>query len=818
MKKLLTLFLIAAAAISATAQSFNVTGKVLDAETKEGEIGAILQFFTTGTEKPIAFTSASDDGSFAIKLKGGKEYRILASNLGRKSVEKTFKIEKADVDLGEILMENDANQLAAASVTAQKTLVKMEVDKMTYNVSEDVDSKSSTVLDMLRKVPMVTVDAQDNITVNGSSNFLVTVDGKPNQMLTKNASMVFKMMPAAAVKNIEVITNPGVKYDAEGVGGVLNLVTEAGSNGGGSGSSVTEGTYGTLSLNAGNKQSTLGAMVTAQKGKVSFSADVNVGYSYGYKNSLDIINKYGTTTETTTGKNNQKGKYGLASIQLSYEPDSLNLLSFNADGYSIWQNVKNNTAIDIAMGGASVDSYKNNSKTKTTIGSWDLGFDWQHRFANAPGRTLTMSYRGSLNPNKTKNDNIFTPETVLRPSRKIDGDTDSEDHTFQADFTTKLGKTAGSLSTGVKFIYRNNSSAQDLFLRSSGTGAFVIDEASSIDYHYTNKIGAAYAEYSNTLGKFGIKLGGRYEHTWQDITYKKGNGNDYSTKYGTFVPTASIQYNIAPTRNIGISYNVRISRPGITYLNPFVDVSNPTHYTYGNPDLDVAKSHNFSLVYNFYSPFLMVSSTLSHSLAHSGISEYTFTEDDIMKTTYGNILKSNSTRLNLFANVNLGRSSRIYVNGSVSYNYLRSKELDYSNKYWSYNLMLGAQQTIFWDLRLSENLIMTPKTYTLQGWTSGVKVGVISVTKTFLNDRLSVSVAGVSHLGTGKDMKYKMVSEGRGFSSYTNVKVPVRQAMLSVSWSFGKSGIKVKKADRTIQNDDVMEKKENGAASGKIGM
>ena len=259
MKKLLTLFLIAAAAISATAQSFNVTGKVLDAETKEGEIGAILQFFTTGTEKPIAFTSASDDGSFVIKLKGGKEYRILASNLGRKSVEKTFKIEKADVDLGEILMENDANQLAAASVTAQKTLVKMEVDKMTYNVSEDVDSKSSTVLDMLRKVPMVTVDAQDNITVNGSSNFLVTVDGKPNQMLTKNASMVFKMMPAAAVKNIEVITNPGVKYDAEGVGGVLNLVTEAGSNGGGSGSSVTEGTYGTLSLNAGNKQSTLGS-------------------------------------------------------------------------------------------------------------------------------------------------------------------------------------------------------------------------------------------------------------------------------------------------------------------------------------------------------------------------------------------------------------------------------------------------------------------------------------------------------------------------------------------------------------------------------
>ena len=816
--KLLYSLLLSLTVVSAAAQQATVKGKVLDAESKEGEIGAIVQFLDPAAGKPVAFTSAGEDGSFAQSLKCCKEYRVLITNMGRKNIEKTFQLGKEEMDLGEFLMENDENQLEAATVTTQKVLVKMEVDKMTYNVAEDVDSKSSTVLDMLRKVPMVTVDAQDNITVNGSSSFLVTVDGKPNQMLTKNAAMVFKMMPASVIKDIEVITNPGVKYDAEGVGGVLNLVTAGSANGGGSASSVTEGTYGTVSANAGTKQSVIGAMVTTQKGKVSFSADVNLGYTYGYKNKLDIINKYGTTTENTTGKNSQDGKFGMASLQLSYEPDSLNLISINADGYNIWQNVTNNTAVDFITGGATVDSYTNKSKNKTNMGNWDLGLDWQHKFANAPGRTLTMSYRGSLNPNSSKSTNNFTPETAIRPSRKIDGDTDSEEHTFQADYTTKFGQTAGSLSTGVKFIYRNNSSAQDLFLKRGGAEDFTIDGNSSIDYHYTNKIGAAYAEYSNNLGAFGIKLGGRYEYTWQDITYKKGNGSDYSTKYGAFVPTASIQYSLGPTRNIGLSYNVRISRPGITYLNPFVDVSNPTHHTYGNPDLDVAKSHNFSLVYNFYSPVLMINSTLSHSLAHDGISEYTFTDNDIMNTTYGNILKSNSTRLSLFANVNLGKTSRIYLNGSVSYNYLRSKELDYSNKYWGYNIMLGAQQTIFWDLRLSENLIVTPKTYTLQGWTSGVRVGVISLTKTFLDDRLSVSLAGVSHLGTGKDMTYKMVSDGRGFSSNTNVKVPVRQAMLSVSWSFGKSGVKVKKTDRTIKNDDVMEKKEDGAASGKIGM
>ena len=117
-----------------------------------------------------------------------------------------------------------SKELDGVTVVHQKRLVKMEVDKMTYNVSEDEDSKSKTVLDMLRKVPMVTVDGEDNITVNGSSSFKILVDGMPNVLFSQNPSMVFKSMPATAVKSIEVITNPGAKYDAEGTGGILNIV------------------------------------------------------------------------------------------------------------------------------------------------------------------------------------------------------------------------------------------------------------------------------------------------------------------------------------------------------------------------------------------------------------------------------------------------------------------------------------------------------------------------------------------------------------------------------------------------------------------
>ena len=138
--------------------------------------------------------------------------------------------------------------LNAVTVVASKPLVKMETDKMTYNVQQDADAKASTVLDMLRKVPMVTVDGQDNITVNGSSSFKVYVDGKPNPMFSANPSQIFKAMPATMVKNIEVITNPGAKYDAEGTGGVLNIVLNKQAVNGGGGSDLSNGYNGTSVL------------------------------------------------------------------------------------------------------------------------------------------------------------------------------------------------------------------------------------------------------------------------------------------------------------------------------------------------------------------------------------------------------------------------------------------------------------------------------------------------------------------------------------------------------------------------------------------
>ena len=148
-----------------------------------------------------------------------------SSSVGKEDLKQTITLSnQGTLDLGTLLIKENATMLKGVEIVAQKPLVKMDVDKMSYNVAEDEDAKSNTVLDMLRKVPMVTVDGQDNITVNGSSSFKVYVDGMPNVMFNSNPSMVFKSMPATAVKSIEVVTNPGAKYDAEGAGGVLNII------------------------------------------------------------------------------------------------------------------------------------------------------------------------------------------------------------------------------------------------------------------------------------------------------------------------------------------------------------------------------------------------------------------------------------------------------------------------------------------------------------------------------------------------------------------------------------------------------------------
>ena len=818
MKKIVISIVAALVSLSAFAQKTTVKGVVLDSLTRVGEPAAILQFYRLpDLDKAVAFTTTDEQGNFSHSFTLEGDYVLVFDNLGRQVQRRSFTV-PADtdvVDLGEILAQDSAEMLQAGQVTAMRPLVKMEVDKMTYNVEDDVDSKTSTVLDMLRKVPMVSVDGQDNISVNGSSSFQVYVDGKPNQMMSQNASTIFKMMPASTVKSIEVVTNPGVKYDAEGVGGVLNITTNKEATGG---VSAADGFYGTVTAMASTRGGGAGVSASLQKGKLSASINANGMYNYVKGTTSDVERTqdsgFSTSTHTTS---DMALPIAMVNGSVSYEIDTLNLVSATVGVMHF--GMKNSSGITntiFTAPGADPFGYTGTTESVNNRTSLSLGADYQHLWADVPGRSMVVSYQFNAAPSVNNSLNTFegTFAGFDLTDRKSLGTTGSTDHTLQADFTTPLGS-AVTLSTGAKYIYRHNSSDQTDYLW-NGT-SYVENAASSLQYDFYNRIGAAYTELDAKLGSFGVKAGVRYEHTWQ--TYNStAMANPFSVNYGNLVPSASIQWSPSMTQNIGISYNMRISRPGISYLNPYVDTSDPTALSYGNSDLETEKGHNISLVYNYFSSQVMVNATLRHSYTGNGISAYSFyDENNLLNTTYGNIVTSRSTGLNAYVMYTPGSKTRIMLNGGVNYDDLSSATLGQANSGWSYNVMAGVQQTLPADFRVSANVMVMGDRTSLQGYSTGMRAGILGVTKTFLDDRLSLSLNGILPLMKGLEMNMESYTKGNGFTSYSSTQIPMKAITFQISWTFGKQGnYAAKKARRSIENETQLNNSTTAESMGSI--
>lgn len=233
MKRVFCLFLIlctlGSGTLKAEQEKWEVQGVVLDSLTLHPEMYATIRIFRqSNLVKPITSLVSDNQGFFQSLLPIPGPYTLLITSVGRETIVKNFEVskEKPDCNLGKLLVREDVKLLDGVSIFAAKPLVKAEVDKTSYNVEDDPDSQTNTLLEMLRKVPLVTVDGEDNIKLNGSSSFKIYMNGKPTNMLSNNPKDALRSIPASTIKKIEVITDPGARYDAEGVSGVLNILTK----------------------------------------------------------------------------------------------------------------------------------------------------------------------------------------------------------------------------------------------------------------------------------------------------------------------------------------------------------------------------------------------------------------------------------------------------------------------------------------------------------------------------------------------------------------------------------------------------------------
>ena len=802
-------------AVESIAQT-TVKGVLMDQTLNESEPYATIRVFKANKkDKPVAMFLTNENGQFSQEVKGNGTYSIVFSSVGKEDLSQEIELGKAStLDLGTIYMKESATMLKGVEVVAQKPLVKMDVDKMSYNVAEDEDSKSNTVLDMLRKVPMVTVDGQDNITVNGSSSFKVYVDGMPNVMFSSNPSMVFKSMPATAVKSIEVMTNPGAKYDAEGAAGVLNIVMNKVDMNGQAATQSMNGINGTIRASVGNKQMGGSAFVSGQQGKLSFSANVMTSYNKPGNTTTEMeqIQDNGNS-QILTSENDVKTPFTMGSLTLGYQIDPMSSLNLTASVNSM--NMKSNGTTLTTMGGSAYGNgfnYTSTTEMKNSRTSFSGSIDYQRFLNKERTQTLALTYQINYSPATTETTNNFdTNSTYIDLTNRFsDNEDKTTNHIFQVDYTMPLAQ-GQTLSLGSKLQLHDATSDSKYYLKG------VYDPTTSSEYEYKNSILAGYGEYSGNWNKFGLKAGLRYEYTWQDVEYHLGNGDNFSTSYGSLVPTASMQYNLGTGSNLGLTYNMRISRPGISYLNPYVDKSNPIALFYGNPDLDVEKAHNVSLVYNLFTSKLMVNLNLHHNFVDNAISQYSFYDNNnLLNTTYGNVVKSHQTGVNGYVNYLLTKDTRLFFNGSLNYIDLRSTVLDESNNGWTANIMAGLQQALPWNLKLSAFVITSTKSYNLQGYTGGFNLATASISKSLFNDKLNLSISGMMGLNKGGNLNIETCSRGKNFTSYNNIKVPIYGVTFTVSYSFGNTKMTTKQHKSRVQNDFI-EQQSQGEMLNSIG-
>ena len=690
-------------------------------------------------------------------------------------------------------------ELEGVTVKAQRQLIKQEIDRVGYDVQADENSKTENVLDMLKKVPMVTIDGEENIKVKGNSNFRIYKNGHLDPSLSKNAKEILKAMPASAVKRIEVITEPGAREDAEGVDAILNIVMMDGRLMDGVTGSLT-GSHTTLN-NPG-----LGAYLTTQLGKAILSVD------YGYNRMSEKVTANNNYTERTfvetgnmqqtTGHSTNPGYVHYADINASYDIDTLNLLSASFGGYFYMLNVQGSS--DISMQDATgqqlygyTDSYWLPSYSHH---SWNGRLDYERK-THRKGEMFTLSYMLALTRQHSDQEDNYTnlqnapfdyTSTLLKTREHF------TEHTFQADYIRPFWE-GHKLEVGAKYIDRRNSSdtRQDYYEAPRYPSY-------STSFDHTTQIAAAYADYIYNKEKWSARAGLRYEYSYLSGNYPDGKQSSFDKHLNDWVPQASVKYQVDDRQSLKLGYTTSIMRPGITYLNPAV-ISTPNSMDFGNAHLVSTRQQTLSLTYMYVSQKLTLQLVPHYSYYHNGLGSVVYSQDDVRCSTYSNNLRQHRLQMEGYVQWKPFDGTTLVTNFTFTDNHARNLDAGLKQHAASCFYYINISQKLPWKL--------TATAYSF-GQTGHSPMSIYAYSRPWLryaftlqrsflkDDRLTVRL----HVNAPfhKDMHYETrTTQGDilGCNDIINA-TNGRYFRLSVSYRFGKLKASVKKTDTTIENSD----------------
>ncbi|MCU7618442.1 TonB-dependent receptor [Chryseobacterium sp. PBS4-4] len=672
-------------------------------------------------------------------------------------------------------------------IDGKKPLIKTKIDGLVYNVQSDPESKSKNLLEMMKKMPYLSLDANENILFKGNTNFKILINGKETQLLTNNSKDVLKSIPASSIQNIEIITNPSSKYDAEGASGIINIITTK---------KMKDGYNASVNLGSRfpKQEQNAGFSLNIKKNKLGISA-YGGGFlknnpEIGYQNSQQTV----SNNLQQNGRTSGKGSGGYFNVNVSYEIDSLNLLNVQLGSNFMYYISKDHFDSSFFQQNNLIENINSVSNSDSNGKSFEASANYQMGFRNDKSQLLTFSYRFNNYDNKINSSTDFQNRlNNISNFLSQNNDSQNSENTFQVDFIKNIKKVY--LETGIKAILRKNASQYTSVPQSL---------INSDEFSNQQNIYGAYITTKFSLSEWNFQTGLRLESTDTNVNFTSTQ-TKVDQNYLNLIPNISISKNWKEHHGISFGFSQRIKRPGINRLNPFVNQSNPYFQISGNPYLKPVINNDLMANYS-YNHKVNLNLGLGYSFSNKidlKVSSYD-SAINTTKTTYEN--SSSVSRLALDYNLTYPFTKKLTfgVNGNAAYYFIKGKvnNIETENNLFTYYIYLSASYQFENNWNVSSNIEITSKMPAgLQSKTNAFTGSSYSFSKRILNNQLSFS----AYINNPFNMFRKAITETSGTDFYQNnyTRDYHRSFGFNIKYQFGKLKDAIKNTKRKIENNDL---------------
>lgn len=804
-------FITALHAQTAPGAKGKITGKVTDATSKQPVDYATVSVFKQGAASPFNGISTDPKGNFSINNIPTGEYKITAEFLGyQKATIEHVIVKDGVVSIGEIKLAPVANELKGVTITAKVPTVENRIDKMVYNPQNDLSAQGGVAIDVLKKVPQITVDIDGNVELQGNANIRFLINGKPSSIFGASLADALASIPASQIKSIEVITSPGAKYDAAGTGGIVNIILK---------DSKVEGINGSVNLSAGTRRENGSFNLNARKGNFGVNTffSGNAQINTNAPNTRNRVSTDGQGNQTTLfqqGTNNFKRNGYESGINFNWDISKHDNLTAGV-GFNHFGNhgngITNEDSRVVTSSGAFLSDTADirNSSSKFNGRSTDVSLAYKKTFEKE-GQELDILYTESFGNNSFASAQQTDYLNGVKPSTGLTNANPGKDRetNISIDYTHPVSKKV-TIETGGKldFNHINNNVVTDTL---ATDGILNLDPGQTYGFTYDRKIYAYYLSASASLFNsfLDVKGGLRDEYTTTKADFQGVNIPNYNILVPSLV--FSHKFGSNGSQSVKLSYTRRIQRPDYGDLNPFLNISDPHNINTGNPNLKPEKGDNFEFGYN---------KAFDKGANINIAAFYRHNTDDIQQfTTYYDSLKvNNKTYKNVSFNqrYNIGSEDRIGINIYASvpvtdklnlrtnmiFSDRRSTNPGFANvSAFAYRINLNAQYNFGHDLSAEFFGNYNSSQKGIQGTNPKFVFYNFAMRKMFMNKKASIGLTATNPFA--KYVSQTSSTFGSNFYS-TNVRlVPVQSFGISLSYKFGKLEFKKDREKGDNNNQD----------------